>query len=420
MQPSICPNCRGTMYVPAPGQAMRCPQCGFVSSAPTAPYGGYGAPPPMAPPPARSSNALVWWIVGIGALSVLVPMCIAGVAFIGSFAAFFGAASPPPPAIPVAPPAPPPAPSGPASDPTPEEPAEPAAPPPPPPVHNLDRICRLNDVDGDGALEVGALVARGRERQRHPAIIDGATGEARWVGEALRDSHEVRLLCAGPDWLVVVDDERFELRMYPITSPDGVLVHTLTDEVDRFGVNEHCIGLRLEDGSRPSFSLDTGTEAARCSVSYRSRPHISDTTTCGIISMNRRGRTEELGDVSYQIHVRPRGTELLQVTARRRSRELWDRPLDLVPVGGTAIGCFAGAAMPGAVVVLGSTRDERQGLVALGLEEENGVERFRTQLADDRLGSVRDVLSNGRFVIVSTSRGVQALDPADGATAWSM
>ena len=76
--------------------------------------------------------------------------------------------------------------------------------------------------------------------------------------------------------------------------------------------------------------------------------------------------------------------------------------------------------MPGAVVVLGSTRDERQGLVALGLEEENGVERFRTQLADDRLGSVRDVLSNGRFVIVSTSRGVQALDPADGATAWSM
>ncbi|MEZ4337667.1 MAG: hypothetical protein R3B82_13695 [Sandaracinaceae bacterium] len=430
--PSICPNCRGPMYVPAPGQAMRCPQCGFVSSVPTGPYGGhgtppppyggYGAPPPMAPPPAGRSSSGLPWILGIGLLVLLAPMCVVGMIFFGSFAAFFSTASPPPP--PPIPAVPPPPPSTPLANPSPSgpSPVEPAAPsaPPPVPLHNLDRICRLNDTDGDGAHEIGALVARGRDRQRHPAIIDGATGEPRWVGEGLRDSHDIRLLCAGPDWLVVVDDERFELRMHPITSPDGVLVHTLTDEVDRFGVNEHCIGLRLEDGNRPSFSLDTGTEAASCSVSYRSRPHISDSTTCGIISMNRRGRTETLGDVSYQIHVRPRGTELLQVTARRRSRELWDRPLDLVPVGGTAIGCFAGAAMPGAVVVLGSTRDEREGLVAIGLEEENGVERFRVQLNGDRMGSVRDVFSNGRFVIVTTSGQLQALDPANGATAWSM
>lgn len=386
--------------VGGPGHALRCPQCGFQSVL-TPPLGGYGAPPPMmhAPPQRSSSNVVLWVVVGVAALTILVPFCLVGLGVLSSIAMFTAAREGAPPVV---------------GTPEPEA--------PPPPLHNESWICLLNDVDGDGAAEIGALVSRGRDDMKRPAILDGATGEARFVGEPLGQSRDLRLLCAGPDWLAVLDNEAFELRLHPITSPESPLVHSLTDEVDRYGVDERCIDLRLEDGNRPSFSLGDGT-ASSCSVGGDpSQPDVSDSTTCGIIRMARRGRTVSAGGVDYQIHVRPRGTELLQVTARRGGRDLWDRPLDLVPVGGTAIGCFAGAALASTVVVLGSQRADGLGggVVAVGLAEENGAERWRTVLAGDRIGRVDDVFSNGRFVVVSLRRELHAIDPATGQSAWQL
>ncbi|MCB9595425.1 MAG: hypothetical protein H6719_22080 [Sandaracinaceae bacterium] len=419
MQPSICPQCRDVLGPSSPGW-LRCPRCGYQVAAVTGPLQPFGAPPPMMAAPPPKSSSPIGWILAIAGLVLVLPGCVAAIVLFGSFAAFSSARPSPPPAPVVAP-----APTvAPAPEPTPAiaAPEEPTPAPAPAPLHAQSRTCLLNDLDGDGAGEIGVLVSQGRDRRPRPTILDGATGTPRWLGEPLADSRDIRLLCAGPDWLVVLDDARFELRFHPITSPDGVLVRSLTDEVDRFGVTDRCLALRLEDGTRPSFSLETGNEAS-CSASYGSRPHISDSTTCGIISMNRRGRTVSAGEVSYQIHVRPRGTELLQVTARRRSRELWSRPLDLVPVGGTAIGCFAGAAFPGTAVVLGSERDGSRGtgLFAVGLAEETGEERYRLDLHGGSMGvSVRDVVNNGRFAIVTTSSSMTAIDPTTGEQAWSL
>lgn len=408
MQSSYCPNC-GAALTGGSGQSRTCPQCG-LHAAPTAPMAAFGPPPPHAPAPRRSSSGLIW-ILAIAGLVLVAPCCVITIAMAGSFAAFRGAQPREPPTPVVTPSHPVEAPGG--QAPEPES--------PPPPEYNLEsRSCLLNDVDGDGARELGAMLEVGRDPQRHPAILNGATGEIRWIGEPLGTTQFITPICVGSDWLAILGREPDELRLHPITSPDGVLVHSLSDHVDRYGFTETCVALRMDDRSYLSVSLENGA-AEECEAPFDHRPMHTDSVTCGIANSMRRGREMEVGDRIYRIGARPHGTPRLEAEVRRGREQLWIRPLDLMPVGGS-IGCFAGAPVGDHLVVLGSSHPDHDDdtLVAVGLDADSGVEQWRRTVRD-RPTRLRDVRWNGRFLVVTTTYGtVYALDPATGEVGWTL
>jgi len=407
MQSNYCPSC-GAALTGGPGQSRTCPKCGLHAMQ-TAPMGAFG-PPPAPAQPSSSSSSWVIWIVAICALVFVAPFCLVAIVMAGSFAAFWGAAQSYEPPRPVVTPSTPVRGStGPA--PTPAE--------PPPPDRDVESVtCVLNDLDGDGARELGTMLRVGRDRRRRPAILNGATGQTHWMGEPLGTTQYITPICVSPDWLVVINRAPDELRMHPITSPDGVLVHSLSDHVDRFGSTETCVALGMDDRSYLSVSLENGA-ASECEAPFDYRPMQRESVTCGIVSSNRRGREMDVGEVTYRIGARPAGTPRLEAEARVGREQRWVRPLDLMPVGGT-IGCFAGVPVGPSFVVLGSPEpDGRDDLIAVGLASDTGMERWRRQLAQGH-ARVRDVRYNGRYVVVTTSREMFALDPATGEVAWTL
>ena len=278
------------------------------------------------------------------------------------------------------------------------------------------RVCLLADVDDDGVGEVGALVDVGESREKVPAILNGATGEPVWQGEPLGDDSDIHQLCVGSRWLAAVDNQNFELLMVNAHDTQRHVRRALSDELDRYGVGEDCLALRTEDRAQLGLSLKDGSEQA-CNTATRRRPHIEDSTTCGIISTLRRGASFDLDGVAFHLGARRPGTPFLQASARRGRQELWDVPLRLVPVSGEAIGCFVGVATPGVFVVLGAPRGDDHAITALGLNAESGTERYAVDIGGS-FGRVRELFFNGRYVVIGLLRRALALDPATGATAW--
>jgi hypothetical protein len=293
-----------------------------------------------------------------------------------------------------------------------------ATPPEPLPTTILSRACLVGDTTGDGVPEVSALVGEGNDRRHHPAIIDGATGALLWRGNPLTANNSVYLLCLGERFIGVIDNASFELRLYPVESPDREILRALSDEVDRYGVSDDCLSIRTDDHARLGLSLDDGSERS-CDARLDRRPHLTDTTKCGIISTMPRGLTVAHDDMTYRVKARRPGTAFLEVSAKRGSRELWDIPLRFVPVDGEAIGCFVAMAAPGVVVVLGAERTDNQHLVAVGLNADSGTERYDVTIPGYS-GSVREIYYNGRYVIVAAYGRIIALDPATGEIAWSI
>lgn len=283
------------------------------------------------------------------------------------------------------------------------------------------RICLLDDVNGDGAAEISAFISSSTsDRSKTPAIIDGANGNILWRGEPLGEGTDIKLLCAGPHWVTAVNDESFELLMVNARDTTKQVRRALSDELDFYGVSDECIAFKTSDRQTLGISVEDGSERS-CGIRARRRPHIEDTTTCGIISTSRlrHGADYELDGVTFNVHARQPGTGFLQASAKRGREELWDVPLRLLPVGGDSIGCYAGAAVPGVFVVFGSPRGNDHGMTVLGLNADSGTERWSMDLAGT-YGNINEVYSNGRYVVVGVMNRAMAIDPASGQVAWTV
>lgn len=282
------------------------------------------------------------------------------------------------------------------------------------------RVCFLGDTTGDGVRELGGLVGRGDSRVR-VAMLDGASGAVLWEAEPLEEDDE-HLLCVGERHLAVVDQRRFELILYPVTGPASQTRRALSDELQRFGVSESCITLRTSDGAEVGVSLVSGADV-QCDARLTSMPHIDDQVTVGsahgIISMLE-PLVVEHGAERYRVTTRRPGTAFLEVSAYTNDVERWTHPLRFVPVRGEQIGTLGAAAAPGVLVVFGSERGgvHGEGLYAIGLSADSGVERYATALPPGFIPRLRGVGFNGRHVVVSTGSELLALDPATGAIAW--
>ena len=281
------------------------------------------------------------------------------------------------------------------------------------------RICLLDDVNGDGAAEVSAfLSANSSDQTKTPAILDGANGNVLWQGESLGQGTHVHLLCAGTRWVTAVNNDSFQLLMVDAHDTTKQVRRALSDELDFYGVDDDCLAFKTSDNRTLGLSTEDGSERS-CEIRARRRPHIEDTTTCGIISTLRRGATFELDDHTYKIDTRRPGTPFLQVSAKQGRRDLWDVPLRLVPVSGEAIGCLVGAAAPGVFTVFGSPRGNDHGLTVLGLNADSGTERWSLDIAG-AYGQVNEIYYNGRYVVVGVMDRAIAIDPASGQIAWQL
>lgn len=278
------------------------------------------------------------------------------------------------------------------------------------------RICLLDDINGDGAAEVSAFLSA--DRNKVPAIVDGANGTVLWSGQSLGTDTHINLLCAGTKWLVAVNNQSFELVMINAHDTTQQMRRALSDELDYYGVSDECIAFKTSDRQTLGLSVEDGAER-RCNIRAHRRPHIEDTTTCGIISTLRRGASFEFDDLTYRMTARRPGTPFLQVRAKRGRRELWDVPLRLVPVRGEAIGCFVGAAAPGVFMAFGAPRGNDHAVTILGLNAESGTERWSTDLAGT-YGSINEIYYNGRYVVAGARDRIVAIDSASGAIAWQV
>lgn len=302
----------------------------------------------------------------------------------------------------------------------------PAAPTPstPSPPSFESRACLLADVTGDGAREIGGFIRRNRADDVHPAMIDGATGTIVWEASPTPWTRS-QLLCLGERHFGYVDQEEFELAVFPVSGPAGEVRRTLTDELERYGVEGSCVTLRTEDRRTISISLGDGSDV-RCAAHPRVRPHIDEEVTTGfvhgIIRMLRLPVVAEHGGMRYELRTRRPGTPFLEVTARGSGRELWTRPLRFVPVGGEAIGALGLAAAPGVVVVAGTERgsSRAEGITLVGLNADTGMERFATPILQGPFARLRGMFYNDRFVVVAGGTALVALDPATGAIAWQL
>lgn len=289
-----------------------------------------------------------------------------------------------------------------------------------PPPSFRSRVCFLADSTGDGVRELGGLVGRGDSRVR-VATLDGASGAVLWEAEPLEEDDK-HLLCIGERHLAVVDQRRFELILHPVTGPASQTRRAISDELQRFGVSESCITLRTSDGAEVGVSLVSGADV-QCDARLTSMPHIDDQVTVGlaygIISMLEPLAVEH-GAERYRVTTRRPGTAFLEVSAYTNDVERWTHPLRFVPVRGERIGTLGAAAAPGVLVVFGSERGgvHGEGLYAIGLDADSGVERYATALPPGFIPRLRGVGFNGRYVVVSTGSELLALDPATGAIAW--
>lgn len=281
------------------------------------------------------------------------------------------------------------------------------------------RICLLDDVNGDGAAELSAFISpNSSDRSKTPAILDGANGSILWQGQPLGNDTHIRLLCAGPRWVTAVNNESFELLMVDAHDTNKQVRRALSDELDFYGVSDECIAFKTSDNQTLGLSVEDGSERS-CDIRARRRPHIEDTTTCGIISNLRRGATFEQADHTFHIGTRRPGTPFLQVSAKQGRNELWDVPLRLVPVSGEAIGCLVGAAAPGVFMVFGAPRGNDHGLTVIGLNADSGTERWSIDIAGT-YGQINELYYNGRFVVVGAMDRALAIDPASGEIAWQV
>lgn len=280
------------------------------------------------------------------------------------------------------------------------------------------KICLLDDLNGDGAGEIGALVSPGNGDERAPAIVSGANGDIVWQGDTLGEGTDVHLLCVGSRWLAAVDNQQFELLLVNAHDPEKQTRRALSDSLEQYGTSETCLALSMADHSRLGFSLEDASEQD-CDTPTERRPNSDDTTTCGIISMLEDGVAFESEGVSFQLSARRPGTPFLQVAARRDDETLWDVPLRLVPVGGEQIGCFVAATCPGVFMVFGAPRGERHGVSVLGLNPDSGTERYASRV-EGTYGTIRGLYYNGRFAVLGLPRRMVALDPATGQVAWQL
>jgi len=279
------------------------------------------------------------------------------------------------------------------------------------------RVCMLGDLNGDGVHELSVLVASRGER-KIPTILDGATGDVHWQGQALNRQSNIHLLCLGPQWLGVVDNQQFELLVVNTNEPSREVRRALSDELYRYGVSESCLSFRMDDRQRLGLSVEDGSEMS-CRARANRRPHIEDTTTCGIISTIPRGVRFEDDGVKFQLKAKRPGTPFLQVKATRGSRKLWELPLRLVPVGGEAIGCFVGVTTPGVFVVVGNSRGGKRQLTVIGLNTDAGTERYAVDTPSS-FSRVNEIYYNGRHVVMGLGRQLLALNPATGQMAWEI
>ncbi len=434
-----CQQC-GAPLGPGYG-VIKCNFCGHSQMAGTPPVGSFGAPPPYSPPPYGAPPGYTpppytppplqpfpppaMPPSGSGRSAIVLAVVAAGLILpcVGSAGVWMMAAAPsPPPYTPPPPPTPgsstptPPRPFGSGGGPT--RSTEPA---PPPPARFGSRACLLADTNGDGVREIGGCVTRGDQRLR-PVMVDGASGSILWEADPI-PYEDKQVLCLGDRHIGVVDQEQFELIVFPASGPSGEVHRTLTDELDRFGVGEGCVSLRTEDRVTVSMSLDTGSDT-HCSARPTTRPHIDEEVTTGmvdgIISMIHRPLVAENGGTRYELTTRRPGTPFLEVSASQGSRNLWTRPLRFVPVGGEAIGTLALAAAPGVVVVAGSERGRHNaGVTLIGLGAEAGLELYATPISDS-WGNIRGMFYDGGHVIVADGTHLTALDPTTGTIAWTL
>lgn len=278
------------------------------------------------------------------------------------------------------------------------------------------QLCLLDDLNDDGVQEVAGLLSAEYNAPKLPTILDGATGDIHWQGDAIADSNQLYQLCLGGSWIGVVDNDAFSLVLINVHTPSQQVRHALSDQLDRYGAGDSCFSFRTNDHRNVGFSATDGSQTT-CAVRPRSRPHIEDSTTCGIISTHRQGASFEAEGITYRVRGRRPGTAFLEVRATRGRRELWDESLRLLPVGGGAIGCFIAAAAPGVLVVFGSPRGDGPDLIALGLNAESGTERYATEFADTG-ERVRGIYYNGRYVVLGLGNRVVALNPTSGDLAW--
>ncbi|MFK8003267.1 MAG: hypothetical protein AB8H86_27100 [Polyangiales bacterium] len=278
------------------------------------------------------------------------------------------------------------------------------------------QVCLLDDLNGDGVREIAALLALDYNAPRLPTILNGATGDTHWQGDALPSSTKLFQVCLGGSWVGIADNDAFSLTLINASTPTQQVRHALSDEVEMYGADESCFSFHMNDERNVGFSARDGSPA-ECDVVPGSHVHVIESTTCGIISTMPEGATFDENEVTYRVRGRQPGTAFLEVKATRGERDLWDQTLRLMPAEGERIGCFAAAATPGALVVLGSPRGDQHHVVALGLDAESGTERYATEF-ESLVTRVRGIHYNGRYVVFGLTSRLVALDPLSGEVAW--
>lgn len=244
---------------------------------------------------------------------------------------------------------------------------------------------------------------------KHPTLIDGATGVALWRGQPV--SSRVQLGCLGKEWLFVVSPS-FEADLYAARSPGAPVRVLLRDTLDQYGLGAGCARLKTSDGATTGIQLPGGV-AVPCDAPLR---RYYGGRKPGLIGLTEEATELSRGKRSYKLRKRRSGTAMLTLSVEEGGKLLWKKELPYAaPTFSTGL-----AAGDGAIVLWAAKPGATDHGLLIGIDEATGeqlYERPSRSLVSNNIGFIS---FNGRYVVVQGWTALAAFEPRTGTPAWTV